>query len=1062
MKTGDIFSGRYRLLEKIGVGGYAQVWKAVDMMADDAVLAIKIFAADNGLDADGLKQFRREYALVLNLNHANLLTARHFDVWEGRPYLIMPYIEHGSLASRLLREGPMNEAELIDLIRQLSEALAYLHENDILHQDIKPDNVLIGPKGRYLLMDFGISSRLKSTLRKSTGSVGTMTVAYGPPERFDAQPKQLPAGDVFSLGVLAYEMATGDVPWMGNGGMSLKIGAEIPDLPEWYSESFKRLFRRMLSLGPDSRPSSSEINKAIRQKSTGTESGSTKKNLRVTERITPESSSYRETHNEIQSDPIESRRKTNSASGLKLVIGLFVGFIAIVILINLGGNEPIMPTVSTFAPYSITQNSAVSGGYITIENGAIAITERGVVWSTNQNPTITSNSGKTMNGRGTGSFASNMTGLNAGTTYYVRAYATNSAGTSYGEQRSFTTTAAVTLPALSTNTLSSITQNSAVSGGNITADGGAAVTSRGVVWSTSQNPTIASSSGRTTNGSGTGSYTSSLSGLSPGTTYYIRAYATNSTGTQYGPQRSFTTTAAVTLPALSTNTLSSITQNSAVSGGNITADGGAAVTSRGVVWSTSQNPTIASNSGRTTNGSGTGSYTSSLSGLSPGTTYYIRAYATNSAGTAYGQQRSFTTQSARQSTPTIGTSPVISIMQNSAVSGGNITADGGAAVTARGVVWSTSQNPTIASNSGRTTNGNGTGIYTSILTGLSPRTTYYVRAYATNSSGTHYGNQVNFTTQSARQSIPIPIPIPTISTSPVVSITQNSAVSGGNVTADGGAAVTSRGVVWSTSQNPTIASNSGRTTNGNGTGIYTSILTGLSPRTTYYVRAYATNSAGTQYGEQRSFSTQSVVPISSGRDTQTAVVNVTNSRTGRVWMDRNLGASRSATSSNDTQAYGDLYQWGRAADGHEKRNSTTTTTLSSGDQPGHGSFILSNSGANRDWRSPQNNNLWQGVNGINNPCPVGYRLPTEAEWEAERRSWSSNNAAGAFASPLKLPLAGYRDGSSGSLFRVGSGGYYWSGSVSGANARRLNFSSSSANVYSSIRALGYSVRCLRD
>jgi uncharacterized protein (TIGR02145 family) len=849
MKTGDIFSGRYRLLEKIGVGGYAQVWKAVDMMADDAVLAIKIFAADNGLDADGLKQFRREYALVLNLNHANLLTARHFDVWEGRPYLIMPYIEHGSLASRLLREGPMNEAELIDLIRQLSEALAYLHENDILHQDIKPDNVLIGPKGRYLLMDFGISSRLKSTLRKSTGSVGTMTVAYGPPERFDAQPKQLPAGDVFSLGVLAYEMATGDVPWMGNGGMSLKIGAEIPDLPEEYSESFKRLFRRMLSLGPDSRPSSSEINKAIRQKSTGTESGSTKKNLRVTERITPESSSYRETHNEIQSDPIESRRKTNSASGLKLVIGLFVGFIAIVILINLGGNEPIMPTVSTFAPYSITQNSAVSGGYITIENGAIAITERGVVWSTNQNPTITSNSGKTMNGRGTGSFASNMTGLNAGTTYYVRAYATNSAGTSYGEQRSFTTTAAVTLPALSTNTLSSITQNSGVSGGNVTADGGAAVTSRGVVWSTSQNPTLDELIGRTENGQGIGSFSSNLTNLAPGTTYYVWAYATNSAGTAYGQQRSFTTTAAVTLPALSTNTLSSITQNSGVSGGNVTGDGGAAVTSRGVVWSTSQNPTIASNSGRTTNGSGTGSYTSSLSGLSP--------------------------------------------------------------------------------------------------------------------------------------------------------------------------------------------------------------------RTTYYIRAYATNSAGTQYGEQRSFSTQSVVPISSGRDSQTAVVEVRNPRTGRVWMDRNLGASRAATSSNDTQAYGDLYQWGRAADGHQKRTSATTTTLSSTDQPGHGSFILAPTSP-WDWRRRSNDNLWQGVNGINNPCPVGYRLPTEAEWEAERASWSSRNAAGAFNSPLKLPLAGLRSYSSGSLFNVGSFGLYWSGSVSGADARYLDLSSSYAGMFGYNRAYGLSVRCLRD
>ena len=182
-----------------------------------------------------------------------------------------------------------------------------------------------------------------------------------------------------------------------------------------------------------------------------------------------------------------------------------------------------------------------------------------------------------------------------------------------------------------------------------------------------------------------------------------------------------------------------------------------------------------------------------------------------------------------------------------------------------------------------------------------------------------------------------------------------------------------------------------------------------------------------------------------GRDTQTAVVNVT-SLTGRVWMDRNLGASRAATSSNDAQAFGDLYQWGRAADGHQNRNSTTTTTVSSTDQPAPaGIFILGNELANGDWRSPQNSNLWQGVNGINNPCPRGYRLPTEAEWAAEMDSWISDNAAGAFASPLKLPVAGFRGYSSGSLNGVGSYGHYWSGTAGGARSRGLGFSSSSAS-----------------
>ena len=199
-----------------------------------------------------------------------------------------------------------------------------------------------------------------------------------------------------------------------------------------------------------------------------------------------------------------------------------------------------------------------------------------------------------------------------------------------------------------------------------------------------------------------------------------------------------------------------------------------------------------------------------------------------------------------------------------------------------------------------------------------------------------------------------------------------------------------------------------------------------------------------------------------GRDTQTAVVNVT-SLTGRVWMDRNLGASRAATSYNDAQAYGDLYQWGRGADGHQNRNSTTTTTLSSTDQPAPaGIFILGNELANGDWRSPQNRNLWQGVNGINNPCPVGYRLPTEAEWAAEMDSWISDNAAGAFASPLRLPVAGDRLLSSGSLRLVGSIGVYWLGTVSGTYARVLGFDSGDAFIFFDGRASGVSVRCLKN
>ena len=190
---------------------------------------------------------------------------------------------------------------------------------------------------------------------------------------------------------------------------------------------------------------------------------------------------------------------------------------------------------------------------------------------------------------------------------------------------------------------------------------------------------------------------------------------------------------------------------------------------------------------------------------------------------------------------------------------------------------------------------------------------------------------------------------------------------------------------------------------------------------------------------------------------------VTNPATGQTWMDRNLGASRAATSSTDDQAYGDLYQWGRDTDGHEKRNSGTISTISNSDTPGHGMFITASSASDYDWRSPKNDNLWQGVNGINNPCPAGYRLPTKAEWEVERQSWSSNDKAGAFNSPLKLPVAGFRGGCDGSLGDVGSGGCYWSTTVDGIYARDLTFGSSSAFVsYGGGRAYGTSVRCIKD
>ena len=176
------------------------------------------------------------------------------------------------------------------------------------------------------------------------------------------------------------------------------------------------------------------------------------------------------------------------------------------------------------------------------------------------------------------------------------------------------------------------------------------------------------------------------------------------------------------VPILTTTDITSINQVSAISGGEITSEGSSSVASRGVCWSTSIEPSITTDN-KTNDGTGIGSFTSSITGLSPKTTYFVRAFATNSSGTGYGIAKSFSTD--QETIPVITTVPVSSITQTTATSGGAITTDGAASITARGVCWSTSQNPTIADNT--TSDGTGLGDFTSTITGLLGNTTYYLR-----------------------------------------------------------------------------------------------------------------------------------------------------------------------------------------------------------------------------------------------------------------------------------------------------------------------------------------------
>jgi uncharacterized protein (TIGR02145 family) len=217
----------------------------------------------------------------------------------------------------------------------------------------------------------------------------------------------------------------------------------------------------------------------------------------------------------------------------------------------------------------------------------------------------------------------------------------------------------------------------------------------------------------------------------------------------------------------------------------------------------------------------------------------------------------------------------------------------------------------------------------------------------------------------------------------------------------------------------------------------------------------------TQESNPVSIRFQGDVRISAVFQQMEAVEVVTNPATGRTWMDRNLGASRVAISPTDSLAYGWLFQWGREADQHQLRNSALVSTLSSSDRPRITSFILAPNDP-FDWRSPQNSNLWQGANGTNNPCPAGFRIPTETEWEEERQTWGTNDVIGAFGSVLKLTVGGRRNFSAGVFFDVNEFGYYWTSTTEGSFTKGLGIFNNSASMFSYNRAGGNSVRCIKD
>ena len=401
---------------------------------------------------------------------------------------------------------------------------------------------------------------------------------------------------------------------------------------------------------------------------------------------------------------------------------------------------------------------------------------------------------------------------------------------------------------------------------------------------------------------------------------------------------------------------------------------------------------------------------------------------------------------------TIQTAIISNITTVSAISGGSISSDGNSPITEKGICWNTSPNPTITNS--HTSDGTGTNSFVSNLTPLSENTTYYVRAYATNGVGTSYGNELSFTSNA--------IVAPTITTTVASNVKQITADSGGNITSDGGSAVISRGICWNTTGTPTLTDP--KTLAGSGLGIFSAIAINLAPNTTYFLRAFATNSAGTSYGTQISFTTQNLSIPGGGVTDIDGNTYTTVILGGKEWMVENLRTTKYRN--------GDLLT-----------NVTGSDWTSNDLHTGIWCYYNNNSSYNITYGKLYD---WYAASDSRQIAPEGWHVPSIGEWDAliaylggadiaggklkdfASGNWISPNTGADNSSGFKAMPGGYRSGNNSSFSNQGLKGLWWTtdqgNSFYGKNRILSNNSTAVTENFSvsDYKSSGLSIRCVKD